>query len=99
MAAFVVSTKSRAARTAFSTSTGGFLHTTGFVVRKSSVLGAGPIVVTAFRDLTSGGPGPYTPQGVDNFDPAATEGYFIGVDNQVFGKLQVRRVSTPGGTP
>jgi hypothetical protein len=41
----------------------------------------------------------YTPQGVDNFDPAATEGYFIGVDASAFGKLDLRRVSSPGGTP
>src|SRR5262249_49943022 len=38
-----------------------FLGTTGYVVRKSSVLGAGPIVVTAFRQLaTSSGAGIYT---------------------------------------
>ncbi|MBX7245166.1 MAG: hypothetical protein K1X53_06685 [Candidatus Sumerlaeaceae bacterium] len=72
-----------------------------YVVRKSSVLGAGPIVVTAFDNITgtTTGAGPYTPQGVDNFDPTATEGYFIGVDNATFGTLMVRRVSTPGGTP
>ena len=78
-----------------------FNGTSGFVVRKSSVLGAGPIVVTAFNGLvaSSAAAGPYTPQGVDNFDPAATEGYFIGVDNAAFGLLQMRRVSNPGGTP
>jgi hypothetical protein len=80
---------------------GSFNGTAAFVVRKSSVLGPGPIVVTAFRNLTGTptGPGPYTPQGVDNYDPAATEGYFIGVDNATFGTLMVRRISTPGGTP
>lgn len=77
-----------------------FTSTTGFVVRKSSVLGAGPIVVTAFRNLAvNGGAGPFTPQGVDNDDPNATEGYFIGVDNVAFGKLVLRRVTDPGGTP
>ena len=78
-----------------------FGGTTAFVVRKSSVLGAGPIVATAFRNLTGtpGGAGLYTPMGVDNYDPAATEGYFIGVDNATFGTLVVRRVSNPGGTP
>ncbi len=78
-----------------------FNGTTGFVVRKSSVLGAGPIVVSAFRNLTGtpSGPGPYTPQGVDHYDPAATEGYFIGVDNATFGTLMVRRVTDPAGTP
>lgn len=78
-----------------------YAGTSAFVVRKSSILGAGPIVVTYFDNLTgtTTGVGPYTPQGVDNYDPAATEGYFIGVDNATFGTLVVRRVSTPGGTP
>ncbi|MBI5837890.1 MAG: hypothetical protein HZB25_11635, partial [Candidatus Eisenbacteria bacterium] len=78
-----------------------FNSTDGYVIRKSSILGAGPMVVTVFRGLvaTSGSTGPYTPQGVDNFDPAATEGYFIGVDNLSYGLLQMRRVSSPGGTP
>ena len=73
----------------------------GFVVRKSSVLGPGPIVVTALRGLvaTASADGPYTPQGVDNYDPAATEGYFIGVSNTLFGRLVLRRVGTPATTP
>ncbi len=44
-------------------------------------------------------PGPYTPQGVDNFDSNTDAGYIIGVDNQQFGRLSLRRVSNPGGTP
>ncbi len=78
-----------------------FGGTAAFVIRKTSVLFTGPIVVTAFRNLTGTptGPGPYTPQGVDNFDPAATEGYFIGADNSALGRLALRRVSNPGGTP
>jgi hypothetical protein len=73
----------------------------GFVVRKSSVLGAGPIVVTALRGLVpnAASDGPVFPQGVDNVDPAATEGYFIGVSNTLFGRLVLRRVGTPAGTP
>ncbi|MGH7730443.1 MAG: T9SS type A sorting domain-containing protein [Candidatus Eiseniibacteriota bacterium] len=73
----------------------------GFVVRKSSVLGAGPIVVTALRGLVASpaSDGPVVPQGVDNYDPAATEGYFIGVSNTLFGRLVLRRVGTAGGTP
>lgn len=73
----------------------------GFVVRKSSVLGAGPMVVTALRGLvaSASSDGPFSPQGVDNYDPAASEGYFIGVSSLLFGKLVLRRVSTPGGTP
>ncbi len=81
-------------------SAGPFSNTTAFVVRKSSILSGGPIVVTAFRNLLDGSfVGPYTPQGVDNFDSAATQGYFIGVDGASFGKLQIRRITNPGGTP
>jgi hypothetical protein len=76
-----------------------FYNTTAFVVRKSSIVGAGPIVATAFRSLLSGSTGPYTPQGVDNFDPGATEGYLIGVDGATYGRLMMRRISNPGGTP
>lgn len=73
----------------------------GFVVRKSSVLSGGPMVVTALRGLvpTPASDGPVFPQGVDNLDPAADEGYFIGVSNTLFGRLVLRRVATPGGTP
>ena len=78
-----------------------FHSTDGYVVRKSSITGAGPIVTTVFRGLIASfnADGPFTPQGVDNFDTAATEGYFIGVSNQFFGRLLLRRVSNPGGTP
>ena len=79
---------------------GAFQGTDGYVIRKSSVLGQGPIVVTVFRNLAVGtGEGPFTPQGVDNVDPHATEGAFIGVSNALFGELALRRVSDPGGTP
>src|SRR5204863_825590 len=66
----------------FSASTGSFVDTSAYVVRKSSILGAGPIVVTKFTGLTGGQvSGPYTPQGVDNlYNPSATEGYFMGID-------------------
>jgi hypothetical protein len=79
---------------------GAFQGTDGYVIRKSSVLGQGPIVVTVFRNLAVGtGEGPFTPQGVDNIDRHATEGAFIGVSNALFGELALRRVSDPGGTP
>ncbi len=79
-----------------------FTSTDGFVVRKSSVLGAGPIVVTAFRGLmtaTGGFVGPFAPRGVDNTDPTANEGYFIGVDGATFGTLDMYRIADPGGSP
>jgi hypothetical protein len=54
-------------------------------------------VVTAFPNLgTAALPGPFAPRGVNNVDPGATEGYFIGVDTQAFSLLQMRRVSSPG---
>jgi hypothetical protein len=77
-----------------------FDNTSAFVIRKSSVTGGGPIVVTAFHNLIGGsGAGPFTPQPAQNMDPNVNEGYFIGVDNGVFSQLDIRRVSDPGGTP
>jgi hypothetical protein len=76
-----------------------FAESSAFVVRKSSIMGSGPIIVTAFRSLTAGNTGPVTPQGTDNDNPSATTGYFIGVDIASFGRLVIRRVVDPGGTP
>ena len=81
-------------------STQNFKSTAGFVVRKSSIIGGGPIVVTAFRILaTDFADGPASPQGVDNYDPAATQGYFIGSSKLNHNYLVLRRISNPGGTP
>ncbi|HWN10685.1 MAG TPA: DUF4214 domain-containing protein [Pyrinomonadaceae bacterium] len=82
----------------FDAALGGFNNTTAFVIRKTSVLSGGPVVTTAFRDLI-GTDGPFEPRGVDNYDPAATEGYYIGASAAAFGRLIMRRVGTPGGTP
>ncbi len=83
------------------TAAGGFAGTSAYVIRKSSILGAGPMVATAFRNLTGtpGGAGIYTPQGVDNFEAVPAEGYFIGTDNAAFGRLVLRRVSNAATTP
>jgi hypothetical protein len=70
-----------------------------FVIRKSSILGAGPMVTTAFHQVGTGTTGLYVGQGVHNTDPTATQGYFLGVDAGVFSKLDIHRVSTPGATP
>lgn len=76
-----------------------FLETNGYVINKASLI-SGSATATIFMGLAVGaGSGPYTPQGVDNFDPAATQGYFIGVDNAAFGTLVLRRISNPGGSP
>lgn len=81
----------------FTTSTGTFASTRGYVINKASLL-AGSLVFTTFNNMATGSTaGPYTPQGVSNDDPAATEGYFVGVDILTFSKLQIRRVSNPGG--
>ena len=82
------------------TLSGSYAGTIGYVVKKSSILASGPIVATSLGTFaTSSGVGPFTPQGIDNFDTTATEGYFIGCDNASYGLLQIRRVSNPGGTP
>jgi hypothetical protein len=85
----------------FNPSATAFLGTNGFVVQKSSVLGAGPVVVTTFVGMAPSAvsDGPLAPRGVDNVDPTANEGYFIGPSNVSFGSLVMRRVSDPGGTP
>ncbi len=79
-----------------------YINADAYVVRKSSIQGAGPATVTVFSNLitdtacgTAGDDGLYTPQGVDNAN-TATEGYFIGVSWCYFSRLVVRRVSNPG---
>lgn len=83
----------------FAATGGSFITTSVFVVNKASILNGGPIVVTAFRDLLSSGDGPDSPRGVDNFDPSSNEGYVIGSSSAAFGRLILRRISNPGGTP
>src|SRR5262249_20873530 len=83
----------------FSASSGNFITTSAFVVQKSSILNGGPIVVTAFRNLITGGDGPDSPRGVDHYNPASDEGYIIGPSDTTFGELVMRRISDPGGTP
>ncbi|MBI5021660.1 MAG: putative Ig domain-containing protein [Ignavibacteriales bacterium] len=83
----------------FNSVSSAFIGTSVYVVRKSDLL-TGTLTVTAFRGLTNGSTtGPFTPQGVHNDDPTATEGYFVGVDAISFSKLIIRRVTNPGGTP
>lgn len=75
--------------------------TTVYVFNKANLL-AGTLTVTPFRQIGAAGgsgAGPWTPQAADNDDASFTTGYFVGVDNAAFSLLNVRRVSTPGGTP
>lgn len=75
------------------------LHTSVFVLNKADLL-AGTLTATAFRNIgNNASGGPWTPQGVTNLDPSAAEGYFIGTDFNLQGRLVVRRISTPGGIP
>ena len=78
------------------------LGSTGFVIRKSDLL-AGILTVSAFRGLmTCSGSctaGPFAPRGVDNDDPAAAQGFFIGHDAHQFSRLAIRRIENPGTTP
>lgn len=75
-------------------------HTSAFVIRKSSVLSGGPIVVTGFPNIgSSGSAGPYAPRGVDNDDPNFASGYIIGTDPGFLNRINLRKVSNPGTTP
>jgi hypothetical protein len=77
-----------------------YAGTDGYVIPKAPLLTGGTASVFRFPLVaTAKAAGPYTPQGVDNNDPAASEGYFIGVDNQGNGTLVLRRVFTPDTTP
>jgi hypothetical protein len=84
----------------FTSSSGSFTGTSAYVIRKSSVLSGGPIVVTAFRNLAAGaGPGPDSPQPATDMNPGVGEGYIVGPDNQLLSRIDVRRITDPGGTP
>lgn len=82
-----------------------FDSTSVYVVNRASLLagtgGSAGAIVTQFDAVLPNGSsaGPYTPQGVDNFDANTNQGYIIGVDGATFGTLMLRRVSNPGGTP
>jgi hypothetical protein len=83
----------------FGSVTGSFKGTSVYVVRKSSVTGAGPLVFTAFRQVGTTNTGMFCAQGVHNDDPAADRGYFVAVSASNFGQLDYFVVNNPGGTP
>ena len=72
--------------------TASYAGSDGYVVQKSSVLGAGPIHLTAFQSMSDA----FTPQGVDNADPSATEGWFLSGSQGFWNRLNLARVSNPG---
>ena len=68
-----------------------------WVVNKTALL-TGTLTVTGFsHDATH--TDMYTPQGVHNDDPSATNGYFIGASQTFFSRLLLKRVSYSGATP
>lgn len=70
---------------------------TMWVVDKNSLLN-GSVTITSFPNNISG-TDMYTPQGVQNDDPNATVGYFIGASQTLYSKLVIRSVSYSGSTP
>jgi hypothetical protein len=66
------------------------------VVRKSSILGAGPIVATGFHNINVN---MFNPLGVHNTDPNATDGYFIAPNFSETSPFHFYKVSNPGLVP
>lgn len=83
----------------FDATAGTFIGSSVYVVRKSSLVAGGPIVFTPFRAEGTTTSGIFCPQGVQNDDPNATLGYFVGVSAAFFGELNYIVVSNAGGTP
>ena len=82
------------------------LESDGFVIPKAGLLAGSP-AVTAFKlagDGSSpscpapgaGADGVFTPQGVDNYDPNAGVGFFVGVSVCFLGELVFARITNPG---
>lgn len=80
----------------FDATAGTFIGSSAYVIRKSSVTGSGPLSFTAFRGVGTTTTGIFCPQGVQNDDPNATLGYFVGVSAQFFGVLNYLVVNNPG---
>lgn len=82
-------------------SNGGYITSEGIVIPKEPLI-KGTLNAYAFQNLVDPDPskleGPISPQGVDNFDEDAIEGYFVGIDGRP-GRLMMRRVKDPGGHP
>src|SRR5205823_5838495 len=79
-----------------------FTHTNLFVINKAELLDPSPtLVVTPFRNLTSGnaGPGPDSPQPATDMDPTVNQGYIVGADNQLLNRVDVMRITNPGAVP
>jgi len=77
---------------------GNFIGSSVYVVNKASLAVGSQLQFTAFRQVGLVNTGIFAPQGVYNDDPEATRGYFMGVDNEVFGRLRYIVVNNPGTT-
>lgn len=77
-----------------------FGGTTAFVIQKAPLVNSKSLRVFAFRNLIdTHGNGPYTPQGVDNFDQNPAFGYIIGVNASTFSQLALITISNVTTTP
>ena len=76
-----------------------FFNTTAFLVNKAGYIAGTPSVAAISPLISDSVGGPFTPQGVDNIDPAPTHGYLVGVDALIFGQLSIIRITDPGGSP
>lgn len=78
-----------------------YVTSDAFVIPKAPLL-EGKLKIFAFPDLVApyaaNFAGPISPQAVDNFDPDANEGYFIGIDG-MGNRLMLRRIKNPSGLP
>jgi hypothetical protein len=82
----------------FNTS-GDYQGSSCYVLNKASLLSGGPLTFTAFRRIGTSSTGIFAPQGVDNDDPDATRGYFLGVNAANYGMLNYVVINNPGTTP
>lgn len=70
-----------------------------WVINKANLIASTPsLTVTSFPHSITG-TDMYTPQGVHNDDPAASNGYFVGASQTLYSKLVVKKVSYSGTTP
>lgn len=85
----------------FTSSTGSYSQSSIYVINKADMI-AGTLTITPFSaagTATAGiGSDIRTPQGVQNDDPAATDGYFIG-SSGFLSELIIRRITYSGTTP
>jgi len=84
----------------FTSSSGSYSHSSLYVVNKADMI-AGTLTITPFSAAGNGTAGKdiITAQGVNNDDPATTEGYFAGESASVYTRLVMKRITYSGTTP